>query len=329
MQYANRPHRAIIKRLAETTLGWRAAGLLRKPGVLTLVYHRIGAPGDRFPGLDVSAFRAQMEWLAAHCTPISPDQLRDEATAAWSARPPVLVTFDDGYISYRERAYPLLKELGIPALLFVSTAYIDEPTRLFWWDVLRTAAQNAECHSVELPWAPGSILPISDPKSRQHLLATAKGHLKNVPAKTREPEVARLLDRLGTRSTFHSPVRQMLDWEDVKAVLDITHLGAHSHTHAILSSMSDEELEIEIAACQDRIRSATGRAVRWFAYPNGRMRDFDDRSRAALLRHGFDTAFTTVPGVTGKGADWMALPRFAGGGTVGDVAWQLSVGARS
>jgi peptidoglycan/xylan/chitin deacetylase (PgdA/CDA1 family) len=120
----------------------------------------------------------------------------------------------------------------------------------------------------------------------------------------------------------------MLSWDDVRAILDVTHIGAHSHTHPIMSMLTEEELDVEVATCREKIRSATGMTPRWFAYPNGRARDFDDRSRGALRRHGFDTAFSTVGGVAGAGVDWMALPRLAGDGTVGELAWRLSVRAR-
>lgn len=62
------------------------------------MYHGLEHPEiASLPG----AFRAQMKVLAGHCTPISRDQLRDAVAAGRSTRPPVLVTFDDGYLSYR------------------------------------------------------------------------------------------------------------------------------------------------------------------------------------------------------------------------------------
>jgi peptidoglycan/xylan/chitin deacetylase (PgdA/CDA1 family) len=320
--------KSTIKRLTATSLGWSAAGRLRRPGVLILAYHRIAAPGDRFPGLDVSVFRAQMEWLASHCRPISPDQLRDAVAAAPAARPPVLVTFDDGYLSYRERAYPILREFGIPGLLFLTTAYVDDPTRLFWWDVLRASIEESSCRSVELPWSPGATLALDGPESRGALLSAAKEHLKGVSGKERDKDVAELLARLGAENPVSAGGRQMLDWDDVKAILDGTHIGGHSHTHPIMSKLTDEELEVEVATCCDRIRAVTGITPRWFAYPNGRACDFDDRARAALRRHGFEAAFASIGGVAGPDVDWMALPRFAGDGTVADLAWRLSVRAR-
>lgn len=41
----------------------------------------------------------------------------------------VLVTFDDGYQSFYTRAYPILKELNIPAVNFVITKDLEQPLR--------------------------------------------------------------------------------------------------------------------------------------------------------------------------------------------------------
>ena len=80
---------------------------------------------------------------------------------------------------------------------------------------------------------------------------------------------------------------------------------------------------MELATCRERISSATGAPPRFFAYPNGRERDFDERSRAALRRHGFAVAFSTEEGVNGPDTDWMAVRRFAGDGSLPDLAWRL------
>jgi peptidoglycan/xylan/chitin deacetylase (PgdA/CDA1 family) len=313
----------MVKSLVATSVGWQAAGRLRPAGTIVLLYHRISAAGDRFPGLPVEHFAAQMRWLAARCRPIAPDQWR-EVSSADASRPPVLVTFDDGYRCFRERAYPILKELGIPALLFVATAYIDEPARLFWWDTLRVAVEGSPLDSLEFPWAPGSRMPMTGRGDRERLLARAKLHLKGVPDERRLSDLAGLLERLGTDAQRVSTTREMMNWDDVRAVLDTTHLGGHSHTHPLFSHVDDARLETEVATCRERLRAETGLTPPWFAYPNG---SFDDRSRAVLARHGFDTAFTTIQGVVRPDADQQALRRFSSSGTVPDLAWRLSVQA--
>ncbi len=293
-----------------------------------LTYHRIEGPGDRFPGLAVDVFREQMRWVAARCHPIAPERLQAMATESRRDRPAVLITFDDGYLSYRQHGYPVLKELGIPALVFLATGYVDDPTRLFWWDALRAGIMGAVSASVAPPWAPTTTFRLADRADREGLLRAAKDHLKGVPNDRREIEVAALLERLGTSAEALRGKREMMDWDDVRAVMDLTRLGGHTHTHPILSMLPDEGVESEVAICRERIESATGLRPRFFAYPNGRTRDFDERSRAALWRHGFDTAFSTEEGTNGPDADWMALRRFSGDSPLPELAWRLSARAR-
>jgi peptidoglycan/xylan/chitin deacetylase (PgdA/CDA1 family) len=263
-----------------------------------------------------------MRWIADNCRPIWPEELREAATEGRSARPAVLVTFDDGYLSYRERAYPVLKDLGIPAVVFLATAYIDEPTRLFWWDALRAGILAGTRDRVELPWAAGTVVPLPDRPARERLLRAAKDHLKDAPGEQLEDDVSELLRRLDAHRERHGE-RVMMTWDDVKATLDITRFGGHTHSHPILSAVSSDRIDAEVANCRDKIASATGSSPRLFAYPNGRSRDFDGRARDALVRHGFTEAFSTEEGVNGAHTDWLAVRRFAGDGPVSDLTWRL------
>jgi peptidoglycan/xylan/chitin deacetylase (PgdA/CDA1 family) len=66
-----------------------------------------------------SVFREQMRRLAsgAHATARLSDVLAGRGGSD-PARPPVVLTFDDGYAEVREHAVPVLRELGLPAAVF-------------------------------------------------------------------------------------------------------------------------------------------------------------------------------------------------------------------
>lgn len=49
-----------------------------------------------------------------------------------------VVTFNNGYKSNYEYAFPILKKYGIPATIFLATGHIDTGV-LFWWDKIRYA----------------------------------------------------------------------------------------------------------------------------------------------------------------------------------------------
>ncbi|MBC8352245.1 MAG: polysaccharide deacetylase family protein [Planctomycetes bacterium] len=100
-----------------------------KPGILT--YHRI-APriaGIPFPSHNVTpqVFRNQITGLLRRGYVIRPlrevlDWHRD------NVEPPartVVVTFDDGFESVHSNAWPVLRELNVPATIFINTAFLD------------------------------------------------------------------------------------------------------------------------------------------------------------------------------------------------------------
>ena len=90
--------------------------------VPVLLYHNIASEGEgNETDVDVLTFAHQMELLKQNgYTPVSADALRDFVLcgAALPERP-VVITFDDGYMSNYELAYPILKDYGYPATIFV------------------------------------------------------------------------------------------------------------------------------------------------------------------------------------------------------------------
>lgn len=123
----------------------RTVGVLARPGAaavdactrtasLTLVgWHRIGHAED---GLSTSFddFRRQLDALEQWDATVLPLQEATRLLATDSLpRRAVALTFDDGYASVLELAWPELRRRGLPATLFAVSGYLD-PTVRFPWD---------------------------------------------------------------------------------------------------------------------------------------------------------------------------------------------------
>ncbi len=126
---------AVLNRL----FGSRSAGAI---GILT--YHRISpmVPGVPEPAVNVTPerFRRQIAGLLDRGFTIRPLGKVLERLARDEAIPPqtVVVTFDDGYGCVHTNAWPVLRELNVPATVFISTAYLDAE-RPFPFDPWATA----------------------------------------------------------------------------------------------------------------------------------------------------------------------------------------------
>lgn len=104
------------------------------PGAfIVLCYHEVRADVRDYPdpfAVDDGALVAQLAWLRGNgYTPVSLDQIV-AARGGGKTLPPkaVLLTFDDAYLSFYTRVYPLLREFGYPAVLGVVGAWIDAPS---------------------------------------------------------------------------------------------------------------------------------------------------------------------------------------------------------
>ena len=174
---------AIAKRLVKQTVasawGWRVTGaVLRKPGVIVLMYHRILGRDRTLSGLPVEAFAEQMRWVRQHCDPIGLDAFTERAQRPSRLRPAVLVTFDDGYRDYHDLAYPVLKGLAIPAVVFLATSFMDEGGML-WTDDVQWAALSTKQDSVKLPWSDEAPIALPDRAAREALGERARTYLKD------------------------------------------------------------------------------------------------------------------------------------------------------
>jgi peptidoglycan/xylan/chitin deacetylase (PgdA/CDA1 family) len=89
--------------------------------------------------VDTAAFRDQMTYLTSHgYEVISLDALVDALQGHGS--PPeraVVLTFDDGWETQYDRAYPILRDLGFTATFFIYTTAIEHGPAFMTWDQIR------------------------------------------------------------------------------------------------------------------------------------------------------------------------------------------------
>lgn len=115
--------------------------------VPVLMYHHLlrRAENTRYQGNEivtyVEDFTAQLDWLAEQgYQTISPAQLVDwYENGTPLPQKPVMITFDDGYLSNFVYAYPLLKARGFSAVIFSVTGKIADAPVTFRADQINMA----------------------------------------------------------------------------------------------------------------------------------------------------------------------------------------------
>lgn len=210
-----------------------------------LFYHKINSPSPhaRIKGLYVSprSFYWQMKYLQWRgYIPISLDDLLFWLEGGRALPPrPIVLTFDDGYKDNYTNAFPILKEFGFSATVFIVTRDVGK-----------------------FPdW----------PESEEKL---------------KEP---------------------LLSWNEIKEMSDYgISFQSHTHTHSILTRLSDEDIRYELMESKKVIEDALKKPVNFLCYPKG---FFSERVKNLVKEAGYLGALTTKRGVITGDDDLFALKR--------------------
>lgn len=286
-----------------------------------LAYHRVLArlEPDAFEfDLDlVSAtadgFREQMLLLRRRFQPM---RLGDAVAAVMSGKSlpanAVVVTFDDGYDDNYNVAYPILRELGVPATFFVSTGHIDSglPYDYDWLVHMLLATVHPRITIPEL----AMDMPTSPkPAVRRCLVAHALRRLKMLDSSAQTALIARLAyDWRMPREQPH-PNCQPMSWQQLREMhASGFEIGSHGVHHRMLAKLPQPELEVELRESKATLERELGAPASLIAYPVGGYSAFDDRVIDATASAGYEAACSYISGTNPlAGLQRYALRRLA------------------
>lgn len=269
-----------------------------------LSYHRITAPGcpdlaDTLIDASPAAFEEQMRHVASRYNVVSCRDLVRALREGYTLPPRALaITFDDGYRCFADAAMPVLRRLGLPVTLFVSTHMVGEPGALFWWDRLYRVLYATGLRQLEV--AGLGTLPLGDKETRGMSFSRLVSHLERLP----EDEATALL-RLIVESCGVEPNREryLLDWDELRGLeAEGVAVGPHTRHHPILAQAAPHRVRSETQGSWRDLSARLQRPLPIFCYPNGREHAVNRAAMEAVREAGMVAAFTTVPGlnVVGK-----------------------------
>ncbi|OBJ34761.1 polysaccharide deacetylase [Mycobacterium colombiense] len=260
-------------------------------------------------------YRRQLNYLRQHFNVLP---LEDALACLAAGRLPpraLAITFDDGTRNLATHALPVLRELNLPAAVFLATGPIGTGATL-WPDRLWLAIARSSAAEVDLAALGLGTLSLDGNAKRGAVYVAAVERLKNLADAERIEVLNEVLAALGYRDDGDPGPFRMLSWDEARGMVadPLVTLYPHTVTHPILARCGDDKVEQEIADSCAALERETGLAPKIFAYPNGRPQDFDARAMDALRRRGVRWALSTAPGFADRRCDPLALPRLAVGG---------------
>ena len=277
-----------------------------------LAYHRVldSADPDGFSfdteliSATAEQFREQMRAIKRDFHPMRFDEVLSCIDAGRRLpKGAILVTFDDGYDDNYRIAYPILRELGMSAMFFVSTGHIDSgmPYAYDWLVhmVCTTSARRLSAPELGIDWDISASLP-----ERRALAARLLDQLKRLDDAGQEALIARLEREWNIpRSAGHADCRPM-SWDQLREMHQGgMEVGSHGVGHRMLAKLPREQMGREVNDSKQSLERELSAPAQVLSYPVGGPDAFDTTTIEIVRSAGFRMACSYMAGTSAVGAD--------------------------
>ncbi|MEK7557298.1 MAG: polysaccharide deacetylase family protein [Patescibacteria group bacterium] len=284
-----------------------------------LIYHDVLVnktldPFDQIDGGRTTAaeFRRQMKYLRRHWEVISIQAIVTALKAGIRIPRACAVTFDDGFSGVLTCALPIIRELAIPATLYVMSGLVEGPTTHF--NATEIAFRLTRASAVDLSDCGAGILSCRTTKERAIAMKRAKAALRLLPRALEREQREKLHRQLGVsiRDIEHyaatDPRFRYLRWVEIKELARVGFtIGSHTRTHPSLPQIkSPEVIREEVEGGRRDLAENLDMEPFHFAYPYGHV---TREIRDLVEQVGFLSASTTDPGENIPGVDPFLLRR--------------------
>ncbi|HEY0229963.1 MAG TPA: polysaccharide deacetylase family protein [Dokdonella sp.] len=272
--------------------------------VRILTYHRVlDLPDEAAFTFDLSLisasagqFREQMRLVKRRFHPLRFDELSD-LLAAGRPVPPnaVIVTFDDGYDDNYRVAFPILRELDMPATFFVSTRHIDGGLPYAYdWLVHMLCVTHAD--AVDLPEVNFRHAIPAALEQRRELAADLLDQLKWLDDAQQGAIIARLEREWSLPRTPHADCRPMTWAELAQMSAAGMEIGSHGVSHRMLAKLPAADLHEEVFESKRMLEQQLKRPAASISYPVGGANAYNAEVIAAVKAAGYKVACTYIAG---------------------------------
>jgi peptidoglycan/xylan/chitin deacetylase (PgdA/CDA1 family) len=316
---------------------YRLGQFLHRRQALILTYHGVLQKGrEQYVNrncVEAAMFDRQMAYLARHYQVMALPELMLQLRAKRNLPPyTAAITFDDGFQNNFTAAWPILKKHRLPATIFLTTAYMGAAEPALWTERVDHVIHSAAIKKIrlEIDGHP-KIFFLRTSTDREAASDQIRAYLKRLPLQQRENAVAALAQqadaqingdnkearetakRAATEQGMLAEIEEryaFLNWQQVGTMAqDQITFGSHTHTHSILSTLSETEAHFELSESRRMIEQELGAVCNLFSYPNGSERDFGPRDKLLLDKLGYQAAVSQMNGFNDSRTDILALRR--------------------
>jgi tetratricopeptide (TPR) repeat protein len=273
--------------------------------LIILNYHRIrpndflfSTPfDDGVYTLNQDELARQIKWLKSNTWIMSEQDLIDHKVnggfrAPKTSAPCVVITFDDGYLDNYTFAYPILKYFEVPAILFVATQMVHG-RQVAWWDVIAYLIKRCAKPFIRFD---GRQFPMGDRRKE------AISFFQTMMKQEKYEHTKYLLSELSEACEVAPPApelqdKEILTWKEIREMAQHRiAIGAHTHTHRVLSTLSPTAQKEEMILSKLIIEENIDKPVLSISYPVGEPHYITEETPGIASESGYLLGFTTNTG---------------------------------
>ncbi len=281
----------------------------KEPHLWIMMYHRIlpqNAPeySTEEPGMIVEpdTFRMHLNTLKSNFTMISLGEwINRKLTNQPLPLKACAVTFDDGWLDNYDYAFPILKQLQIPATLFAVSDMLGT-NQVFWPNRIQTILQQPREKLLEISWLT-ELLGNSnmDREISSEVIYSLKHHS--------DQQLLKLIEETETNLEIPPPkIPVLINLDQIRELSDsgLVEIGSHTRQHIrLVDGLSSEVLSNEVANSKKQLEAILDKKIELFCYPNG------DYCYAAIdeVSKQYKAAVTTTRGINNINSNVFTLSR--------------------
>jgi peptidoglycan/xylan/chitin deacetylase (PgdA/CDA1 family) len=274
-----------------------------------LMYHGVAQQGAQTLG-------QQLRYLVRHFKIVSLDSMLDRImNGSLPLAHEIVLTFDDGLRNNLTVVYPILRELQLPATMFVCPALVESGEWL-WNHEMRCRLQTLAAPDLaELRMK--LLTPGTTVDAIVEWMKTLALQQRRMAEATIRQATTGFQPTAAQREAF-----DIMNWNDLRSLdHELITVGSHTLSHPILTKLSGQEIESEIVESRRCLEQRLERKIDFFCYPNGSY----DRRAYQLVQKTYRAAVTTETGVIDgtEGLDVHRLPRIPSAESAALTAWRL------
>lgn len=262
--------------------------------------------------LEISEFITQINFLNKKYSIISLSKLiaylKGEADVPSNS---CVISFDDGYIDHYQNVFPILKELGLPAVFFIMGDCISGTKKVRWLDKFYYILDNTpyQKNSDKFNEIVSDFYRTEVEKDNHYDDSKLKTFIRNSSEK--DTIIDKLSSTLNVKLDLDKINKKLyLSKENIAEMLNNgMEFGAHTMSHPDLSTITLEDSEKEIKDSGIIVRNLTNKEEIPFAYPFGSQKTYNKNIVRILKENNFSCALTSITGTNNTETSLFELKR--------------------